>query len=331
MVKAAFFTNNPDQIRRVYAEGRQNQLQSELDFFPEVITSENFERHLPELTQIEYIFSTWGMLQLDDEQISQLPSLKVVFYAAGSVQYFARPFLKKGILVVSGWAANAVPVAQMVVAQIILAVKGYYSAVRICKTSQGRNSYTNIYPGVFQNQIALLGAGMIGTKVIELLQPFEMQICVYDPFLSQNRAAQLGIKQVSLEEAFEQGFVVSNHIADLSETKGLLRRDLFARMQPYATFINTGRGATVDEEGMLDVLSLRQDLTVLLDVTYPEPPSADSRIFDLENVLLSPHIGSSVGREVLRQADYVIAEFHRFVEGEPLRYAVSLEMLRTMA
>ena len=159
----------------------------------------------------------------------------------------------------------------------------------------------------------------------------EFDLLVFDPFLSAERAAELGVRQVSLEEAFEQGFVVSNHIADLPETRGMLRRDLFERMQPYATFINSGRGATVDEAGMCEVLAARPDLTALLDVTYPEPPLPDSPLFNLQNVLLTPHIAGSLGDEVLRQADYAIEESRRMRNGEPLRYAVTLEMLKRMA
>jgi phosphoglycerate dehydrogenase-like enzyme len=280
---------------------------------------------------VEFAFATWGMPRLNEEQVGRLPSLKAVFYAAGSVQYFARPFLNKGVVVVSAWAANAIPVAQVAVAQITLAAKGYFRAERLCRTSQRRNAFENKHPGTFGTVIALLGAGMIGTKVIELLRPYELDILVFDPFLTLERAAALGVSKVSLEEAFERGVVVSNHIADLPETRGLLRRDLFARMLPYATFINTARGATLDETGMLEVMASRPDLTALLDVTFPEPPLADSPIYRLENVLLSPHIAGNISREVLRQADCVIEEFLRFKNGEALKYAVTLEMLQRMA
>jgi phosphoglycerate dehydrogenase-like enzyme len=172
---------------------------------------------------------------------------------------------------------------------------------------------------------------MVGTKTIEYLKPFGFQILVYDPFLSPTRAVNLDVTPVSIEEAFVNADVVSNHVADLPETRGMLTGALFERMRPYATFINTGRGATVDEPAMLEVFSRRPDLTGLLDVTDPEPPPPDSRIYQLDNIFLTPHIAGSLGREVLRQADYVIEEFHRFQKGQALRYSVSLDMLKTMA
>lgn len=85
----------------------------------------------------EYIFSTWGMPSLDEKEIAgYFPNLKCVFYAAGSVQYFAEPFLKSGIKVFSAWAANAVPVADYTAAQIVLALKGFFASSRLNKISR---------------------------------------------------------------------------------------------------------------------------------------------------------------------------------------------------
>ena len=196
MPKAAFFSDDPFSIQRVFAEGRKERLQSQFDFYPEIVSSQNFDQHLPALQDLEYVFSTWGMLPLSAEQIARLPALKAVFYAAGSVQYFARPFLKRGVKVVSAWGANAVPVAEYTISQIILSAKGFFSAERICRTSQGRETFQNHYPGLFGTPIALLGAGMIGTRVIELLRAFEVQVLVFDPFLSETRAALLGVERV---------------------------------------------------------------------------------------------------------------------------------------
>jgi phosphoglycerate dehydrogenase-like enzyme len=331
MTKAAFFSNAPEQIERVFGEGRRETLQAELDFYPEIVSSATFDRLLPAIRDVALIFSTWGMPSLSEEQVGQLPGLKAVFYAAGSVQGFARPFLHKGVTVVSAWAAIAIPVAEFVTAQITLAAKGYFTAQHLCRTPEGRQRFNNHYPGFLDTPVSLLGAGMVGSRVIDRLKPSSVDILVFDPYLDQARAEALGVRKVSLAEAFQGGCVISNHLADLPETKGMLTASLFERMQPYATFINSGRGATVDEAGLLAVLAQRPDLTALLDVTEPEPPRHDSPLYQADNVLLSPHIAGSIGREVLRQADWMIEECRRFIHSEPLRYAVTLEMLQRMA
>lgn len=330
-VRAAFFTSNPALIDQVYGGGLREQIESAVTVFHRVVTAAEFDALAHDLAGVEWIFSTWGMPALTGEQIARLPALRAVFYAAGSVQYFARPFLERGVTVVSAWSANAIPVAQVTLAQVLLALKGYFAAERACRTPEGRAAYTNRHPGTYQAVVAILGAGMIGRRVIELLRPHQMQVLVYDPFLSEDAAARLEVRRVSLPDAFAQAAVVSNHIADLPETRGLLARDLFERMPPYATFINTGRGATVDEAGMLDVLARRPDLTALLDVTWPEPPLPESPIYRLENVLLTPHIAGNMGAETRRMAALVIEEWQRWRAGLPLTSAVTLEMLKTMA
>ncbi len=102
-------------------------------------------------------------------------------------------------------------------------------------------------------------------------------------------------------------------------------------MLPYATFINTGRGAQVEEADLIKVLKERPDLTALLDVTFPEPPESDSAFYTLPNCILTPHIAGSTGNEVRRMGEYMKAEYEKLIRNEPCQYEVTLEMLETMA
>jgi phosphoglycerate dehydrogenase-like enzyme len=167
--------------------------------------------------------------------------------------------------------------------------------------------------------------------VVELLRPFKLNLIVFDPYLSDADAASLGVRKVSLDEAFRQAIVVSNHLANLPATVGMLRGSHFASMPKGATFINTGRGAQVNEPEMIRTLRTRPDVYALLDVTAPEPPATDSALWTLPNVRLSTHIAGSIGNEVVRMADLVIDEFKRWDVGQPLQHQVTLEMLERMA
>jgi len=329
MLQGAFF-GNPQSIERVFAQGRREQVASRVRLYPHVVEREGLGEHLPQLENLQVIFATWGMPALTPEELDQLQSLQAVFYAAGSVQAFARPLLERQVVLSSAWRANARPVAEFTLAQILLATKATFQMQRQARPGPDRRS--GIRPrGNFGATVALLGAGAIGRQVIELLRPFTLRVVVFDPFLSEPDAAALGVEKVSLEEAFAQGLVVSNHLANLPATVGMLRGEHFALMAENATFINTGRGATVDEPAMIEVLRDRPDLTVLLDVTFPEPPVKDSPLYTLPNVFLTPHIAGSLGDEVVRMADYAIAEFDRWQQGEPLEHRVDLAMLATMA
>src|SRR5690606_39096429 len=95
------------------------------------------------------------------------------------------------------------------------------------------------------------------------------------------------------------------------------------RMKRGATFINTARGAVVNEEDLIAVFRERTDLQALLDVTYPEPPANDSPLYVLDNVLITPHIAGSIGPECRRMAAYMIEELKRFINNEPLKWGLT--------
>jgi phosphoglycerate dehydrogenase-like enzyme len=330
MTEAAFFCNSQATLDQVYAPACRERIRQLCRVNPVTVTAANLEEQLPALGNLEVIFSTWGMLPLGREQLARLPNLKALFYAAGSVKSFAGPFLERGVLVVSGWGANAVPVAEFTCAQILLANKGYFRNVRAAASPR---TLAGAFRGAgnYGETVALLGAGMIGKKVCEMLQTYRLKVLVFDAFLSAEYCARLGAEKVSLAEAFRRGLAVSNHLADVPATRGLLRREHFESMRPNAVFINTARGAIVVEADLIAVLRARPDLTALLDVTDPEPPPPDSGFYGLPNVLLSTHIAGSMGDEVVRMADTMIEEFAAWREGRPLRYAVTAKMLETMA
>jgi len=327
---AAFLEDRHSVVDWVYGCGRRKQVEALTDCLPAVITLENFFDFIPELNEVEVIFSTWGMPCLSPAHLEQLPNLRALFFAGGSVSGFARPLLERGVAVVSAWGANAIPVAEFTLGQILLSNKGYF------RTITGYNhpgAYTSHFSGKgnYGETVALLGMGQVGRKVVEMLRGFSLEVIAYDPFLSGEEAVKLGVEKVSLQEAFARGLTVSNHLADVPATVGMLDYSLFSSMREGATFINTGRGVTVVEDDLIRALSERSDLTALLDVTHPEPPVASSPLYTLPNVRLTPHIAGSKGDEVFRMADYVIEEFKAWEEGRALRYAVTLPMLATLA
>ncbi|MBR4942191.1 MAG: hydroxyacid dehydrogenase [Clostridia bacterium] len=318
-MKEIFLCNIPGNIERVYGEGFTVFSADDLRATPE-----NF-------ADTETVFSTWGMPALTEEEIKvYLPRLKAVFYAAGSVQFFARPFLNCGIKVFSAWAANAVPVAEYTVAQIVLANKGFFKTMGY-RNRDSANMTLGNFSGNYGAKVGIIGAGMIGKMVIKRLSEYKLEMLVFDPFLPDETARELGVKKVSLESVFSECSVVSNHLADNAETRNMLNGRLFESMLPYATFLNTGRGAQVVEAELIAVLKARPDLLAILDVTYPEPPEKDSELYILENCILTPHIAGSTGSEVRRMADYMLEEHRRFESGLPCSYEVTAEMLKTMA
>ena len=287
------------------------------------------------MPDVEYIFSTWGFPPMTEDEIAlYFPKLKAVLYAAGTVQAFARPLLNRGVRVFSAWAANAIPVAEFAAAQIVLANKGYFQLHdRYRQGHANAVAYGNLfYEGNYGGKVGLLGAGMIGRLVIKLLAPYALQIYVYDPFLSEDQAADLGVVKADLDTIFTECRTISNHMANKAETRGILNYALFSKMLPNATFINTGRGAQVVPADLFRAMDEAPDRTALLDVTDPEEPvAASSEYWNHPNVLLTPHRAGSMGGEVLRMGQFMLDEYARLLAGERACYEVTTEMLATMA
>jgi phosphoglycerate dehydrogenase-like enzyme len=299
-----------------------------------IYTAEQLDQTPDAFGDVTDIFSTWGMPPLSSAQIRRFfPRLRRVFYAAGSVQQFARPFLACGVRVFSAWGANAVPVAEYTVSQIVLANAGFFAAAALQsagKTQQAGKVKAQ-YPGNYGAKVGLLGLGMIGRRVADMLRAYALEVLACDPFLPQETADALGVRPASLTEIFQTCQVVSNHMANNEQTRGMLGYDLFAGMPPYATFLNTGRGAQVVEADLVRALTERPDLYAVLDVTWPEPPAPGHPFYTLPNAVLTPHIAGSKGDEVHRMAQYMFDEYQRVIRGQPAQWEVTLPMLETMA
>ncbi len=331
-MKSIFLNKWEEHIKRVYSEEMICELNTVAGLERKLYTKENIIASGG--SDAEYIFSTWGMPAFTEEEIKKyLPNLKAIFYSAGTVQGFAREFLNCGVSVFSAWAANGVPVAEYTVAQIILANKGFFVTSRIAKDKNFRGGKEKLskFPGNFGAKIGIIGAGMIGKMVINMLKAYKLDVLVFDPFLPDSVANEFGVTKTSLEELFSECNVISNHLANNPQTVGMLNGKLFSLMKENATFLNTGRGAQVVEEELIKVLTEREDLIAILDVTDPEPPVEDSPFYSLPNCILTPHIAGSNGLEVHRMAEYMRDEFINFTSGKACKYQVSLKMLETMA
>ena len=168
--------------------------------------------------------------------------------------------------------------------------------------------------------------------LIPRLQPLGLRILAHDPYASADDARELGVELVGLEELFATCAVTSLHAPWLPETVGMIHRGLIERMPAHSTFINTARGALVKEDDLADALRGRPDIYALLDVTHPEPPAADSPLYDLPNVIITPHIAGPVGvNDTRRLGEMMLDELKSYLRTGELRYEVTRERLPTMA
>ncbi|MGI6265414.1 MAG: NAD(P)-dependent oxidoreductase [Acutalibacteraceae bacterium] len=334
-MNAMFFSvSGKPLIDQVYDADTQAILKEKLHFLDGIYARDEWKNRADDCRKVEVLFSTWGMIPFTEEDWeTYFPNVKAVFYGAGSVQFFARAAFAKGIRVFSAAAANAVPVAEFTTAQIVLANKGYFQAT--AQYSRGEHdpgrAHSNRSHGNYNAKIGIIGAGMIGKLVIGLLKAYHLSVMVFDPFLPQGKADELGVTLCDLPTLFSECQIISNHLANNAQTKGMLNYSLFSRMKKNATFINTGRGAQVVEEDLVRALKEEPDRTALLDVTDPEPVEPGHPFFEMPNVFLSPHIAGSMNHENARMGRYMAEECLRWLEDQPTRYEVTEPMLATMA
>ncbi len=282
------------------------------------------------LKECEVILSGWGGPLLDANFIRHAPVLKMFLYGAGSVRGNVTDAMwEAGVRVSTAVVANGVPVSEYTLATILLGLKRFW---------QQADVYRGILPadavkiaGGYESVVGLVSLGTIGRRVCELLKPFELKIIACDPFATEADAAKLGVTLVSLDEVFSTSDVVSLHIPNLEETRGMITGAHLATMKPGAVLINTARGAVIREDEMACVLAARKDLYAILDVTIRENPADDAPLLKLPNVIRTPHIAGAQGNECRRMGRIMLDELGRYARGELLQHEVSRARAAVMA
>ena len=310
---------------RIYGPDEQRDIAALVNIYAPPQTPETVRDNPGLLADADVIFSGWGGPRLDPAFLDAAPRLQAFFYGAGATGGLIHPLAwERGVQVTSAAAANAIPVAEYTVASIIFALKQGFRLQRQAREAGAYPSRAEI-KGIYGATVGLISLGAIGQAVCERLRGLDITIIAHDPYLSDAAASVLGVERVGLGDLFRRADVVSLHTPWLPETERMIQSVHFAAMRPYATFINTARGAVVAEDEMVAVLADRPDLTAILDVTHPEPPPPGSPLYTLPNVFLTPHIAGSLGDECYRMGRYMVEELERFCRGEALRWAVRPE------
>lgn len=286
----------------------------------------------PEWAEVKFIVSGWGTPALTSPLLARLPELAAVFHTAGTVKSFVTDAMwKRGIRVTSAAQANARPVAEFTCAQIILALKRVWPRALAWREGRRYLAHDPLAPGALNSTIGLLALSRTGRLVRELLRSYDLRVLVYDPTVSVEEAASLGVELAPLTRIFADAQVVSCHLPLLAQTTGLLRRRHFAAMRPGATFINTARAGVLRTAELYRLLKARPDLSALLDVTEPEPPDPGAPLLNLRNVILTPHLAGSQGEECRRLGRMIIDEIRRHLQGQPLQGEVTRRQLKAIA
>lgn len=324
---------DPVFVDSVYSQEVVKEISKLSNLIAKPLSKVELLENLDILKDIDVIFSGWGAPEINQEIIEHAPNLKFVFYAAGSIKSVVTDeFWERGIRITTANSANAIPVAEFTLATTILGLKNAHLMNQQIKDlrTYPKPGTRNIKGG-FKAKVGLISLGAIARYTLDLFAKFDYEILVYDPFIKQEEAKNLNVTLVDLDTIFKEADVVSLHTPLLDSTRKMIKKSHFMLMKENSTFINTARGAVVDEKEMIEALYERPDITAYLDVVYPEPPAADSPLYELKNVFLTPHIAGSEGSEVARMGELMLQEFKRFLNNEDLDYEVDKKTFEVMA
>lgn len=287
-----------------------------------------------QLADTDILITGWGSPSIDVAALEAAPSLKLVAHAAGSVKHLIGPAVfERKIEVTNAAAANAIPVAEFALAAILFANKDVLRFQRLYAQQRRPLEMHQSFDGdsgSWHKKVGIVGASRIGRRVLDLLRSHDMDILLFDPLVSVAEARQLGAELVSLPELMEECLTVSLHAPLLPTTRHMIDAGMLARMRDGATLINTARGGLIDQAALeAELVSGR--LSAFLDVTEPETLPETSPLYDLPNVVLTPHIAGAIGNERQRLGRLVVDEIERFVAGKPLQHGLTLESLHHQA
>jgi phosphoglycerate dehydrogenase-like enzyme len=330
--KAVYFCA-PESIKRVYGPAEKAAIAERLDMVEHLVTRENWQEHRGSLSEAEAIVSSWGGAILDDELLAAMPNLKVYFYGAGTIkELMTDAAWERGVRITNAADANAVPVAEFCLAQILFSLKHGWKYMQLAKADHPQLwQCDKPVPGNYGSNVGIVSLGQIARKTCELLKPFDLKVYASSSYGTSELAKQLGVTFTSIEEIFKTCDVVSIHLPSNERTRNRIGKELLETMKPDSTLINTARGAVIHQAELIEFLKQRPDVTACIDVTEPEPPESGCPLYELDNVVLTPHLAGSMGGETKRLAKYMIEEIDRWLAGEPLKWEITREAAVTMA
>jgi phosphoglycerate dehydrogenase-like enzyme len=285
------------------------------------------------LADAEILVTGWGCPPITAAVLEAAPRLAAVVHTGGSVKaHVTEACWARGVVVSSAAAANALPVAEYTIAAIIMAAKGARALEKAYRARRGGIDTLSEYPGIggYRRTVGVVGASRIGRRVIELLRPFDFEVSLYDPLVDADEARRLGVRLVDLPDLLRGNDIVTLHAPSLPSTRHMIDRAGLASLRDGATLINTARGALVDQDALVRELVAGR-LHAVIDVTDPEVPPADSPLYDLPNLVLTPHIAGALGNELHRLGACAVDEIDRYVAGLPFLHAVAAHELEHTA
>ncbi|WIM88219.1 phosphoglycerate dehydrogenase [Candidatus Mycobacterium wuenschmannii] len=260
---------------------------------------------------------------VDAEVLDAAPKLKIVARAGvGLDNVDVKTATERGVLVVNAPTSNIHSAAEHALALLLSAARQIPAADATLREHEWKRSK---FSGteIFGKTVGVVGLGRIGQLVAQRLAAFEAHIVAYDPYVSAARAAQLGIELLSLDELLGRADFISVHLPKTPETAGLIGKEALAKTKPGVIIVNAARGGLIDEAALADAITSGHVRAAGLDV-YSKEPCTDSPLFELSEVVVTPHLGASTEEAQDRAGTDVAASVKLALAGEFVPDAVNV-------
>ncbi len=260
---------------------------------------------------------------VDAEVLAAAPKLKIVARAGvGLDNVDVDAATARGVLVVNAPTSNIHSAAEHALALLLSTARQIPAAdATLREHTWKRSSFSGTE--IFGKTVGVVGMGRIGQLVAQRLAAFGAHIVAYDPYVSQARAAQLGIELLSLDELLGRADFISVHLPKTKETAGLINKDALAKTKPGVIIVNAARGGLIDEQALADAITSGHVRGAGLDVFATEP-CTDSPLFELPQVVVTPHLGASTEEAQDRAGTDVAASVKLALAGEFVPDAVNV-------
>ena len=278
---------------------------------------------LPAIVDVDAILVR-SATKIDSEALAAAKRLQVVARAGvGLDNVDVKAATQSGVMVVNAPTSNIVSAAELAVALMLAAARNIAPANAALKNGEWKRSkYTGIE--LYEKTVGIVGLGRIGVLVAQRLSAFGMKVVAYDPYVQAGRAAQMGVRLVTLDELLAEADFMSVHLPKTPETIGLIGEDELAKVKPSLVLVNAARGGIVDEHALHVAVKEGRIAAAGLDV-FASEPCTDSPLFEFENVVATPHLGASTD-EAQEKAGIAVAKSVRLaLSGELVPDAVNVQ------
>jgi len=280
----------------------------------------------------DVVITSWGSPPFSHSVLEAADRLKLIAHSAGSIKLLLPPpVFAAGRRVTHVAYSMSIPVAETTLTLILLCLRNYHKIDRKFK-DDGWAAARAFPPGgeLAGNRVGVIGAGYTGRAVIRRLLGMETQVWLCDPYVSEEDAAEMGVRKAALETLMRECPIVTLQAPATAETYRMIGAEQLSWLRDGAIFINTARAHLIDEAALL--AELRQGrISVALDVFDQEPLPDDSPFRELDNLIITPHIAAVTHRAYRRQGEITVDEVSRFLSEGELRYEVTRDMLDIMA